>query len=180
MLGSLGVRSSADNRSVVRTFLVGLGIGTSILVLLTWTGRAIIQTAGVLEASVRVLLMASVAMVVAQALGASPIQSRWQVPERWRRSAELDVLGLIYGLLLGLGMLNAVVLTAFWFVLLSAVLVPPWVSAILWFSYALTRHVGFLITFGTIESTVERRTPYTLLTWLAAALTVVSMVSLTL
>jgi hypothetical protein len=71
------------------------------------------------------------------------MQSRWQVPEWWRRGLHLEIAALLYGLVLGTGFATAIVLSAFWvFVALSTIAQTPLVL-LAWAIYGGARAVGF-------------------------------------
>jgi hypothetical protein len=87
----------------------------------------------------------SVLLGVLQVAGVPAVQSRWQVPERWRRLMDVDVLAAFYGLLLGVGGLTAVVVSAFWIFAALSLVVDPRIVVLGWVSYAVVRGVGFWI-----------------------------------
>ena len=93
------------------------------LVLSSAATLAAISTAGRLLPSNHIVLVAIAAVCLAAAAGdlagrrVRP-QIRLQVPERWRRTMQLPVASLLYGLLLGTGFSSAVPAFALWGLLL--------------------------------------------------------------
>ena len=56
----------------------------------------------------------AVALAMIQSIGLSLPQSRWQVPEYWRRTLDTSAVPVLYGAILGAGVFTAVVVGAFW------------------------------------------------------------------
>jgi hypothetical protein len=81
-------------------------------------------------------------------------QSRWQVPEYWRRMLDADVLPVAYGAILGFGAFTSVVVGAFWVFLAATTLHTASVALIGWLAYAAGRISGFF--FGLRHQPVER------------------------
>lgn len=97
------------------------------------------------------LVILTLIAALLQVVGGRPMQSRWQVPEHWRRGLDMDILAAAYGLLLGFGFFTAVVVSGFWlFASLSLVLEP--VTVLLgWTAYAVTRGVAFAFGVSTLK-----------------------------
>lgn len=148
MRGSLGpvgngAKASLNRTAIIYTggLLIGAGLAGSFLSLL----GAGLETAG-LHSVALFLVFVSLAAAGMQVFGLRPPQSRWQVPEGWRRLLDADLLAAFYGFLLGLGGLTAIVVAAFWvFASLSlAIGAGPTLAG--WATYALTRGAGYWIT----------------------------------
>ena len=69
-------------------------------------------------------VLVAVALAVLQSIGVRLPQSRWQVPEYWRRTLDAGTLPVIYGAILGLGVFTAVVVGAFWVFLAETLRYP--------------------------------------------------------
>jgi hypothetical protein len=147
MLGALGpaVRGVALPR---QTVAFGFGLSTMIGSLLAGAVLAavgaLLAAAGLGFLGVGALAVASI-VALAQIAGARPLQSRWQVPEPWRRQLDLDVLAVFYGFILGLGVFTAVVVSAFWVFVAATLIVPLPVALAGWAGYGLARAGGFVI-----------------------------------
>lgn len=102
------------------------------------------------------LLLVYLALVLAilQSVGVPLPQSRWQVPEYWRRMLDADVLPVAYGAILGFGAFTSVVVGAFWVFLAATTLHTAPVALIGWLAYAAGRISGFC--FGSRHQPVER------------------------
>lgn len=148
MVGSLGsVVNGSDQalRRVTGLHLIGLVVGALLVgSFLTVTGAAA-RSLG-LRPVILVVAVLSVAGTASQLVGTPALQSQWQVPEHWRRIMSGDVLALFYGFLLGLGMLTAVVVTAFWAFVALSILVQPPLALAGWTVYALTRGLSFHVS----------------------------------
>lgn len=144
MAGSLGaaVRSEAGGWSRTTTlFGLSLFLGATFAVLpLLLIGQG-------LGPGLREVLLAMMAgvciMTLLQPFGVRPVQRRWQVPERWRRQLASDALAVAYGIVLGPGFLNSVMVSAFWVFLFATLLVPPIAAMAGWAIYETVRTVGF-------------------------------------
>ena len=88
-------------------------------------------------------VLVAVALAVLQSMGVRLPQSRWQVPEYWRRTLDAGTLPVIYGAILGLGVFTAVVVGAFWVFLAETLRYPAPVALIGWSAYAVGRMTGF-------------------------------------
>lgn len=120
----------------------GLIIGASIMgLILTLLGSILIAT------GFRPLLIAPLAVALAltalQSMGVGIPQSRWQVPEYWRRALDANIVPVLYGVILGFGVFTSVVVGAFWvFVALTLRYAGP-VALLGWCCYAAGRIIGF-------------------------------------
>ncbi len=85
----------------------------------------------------------AIALAVLQSAGFGLPQSRWQVPEYWRRTLDAGTLPVAYGAILGLGVFTAVVVGAFWVFVAITLRYPAPLALIGWSSYALGRMTGF-------------------------------------
>ena len=146
MVGALGHAVRAADRRLARTVVVAHVGGLLAGSLLMGGALAIIGAAA--GGSSWTVAPAVVAFVLAlgQALGRRPVQSRWQVPEAWRRGMDLGFLAGLYGLLLGIGVLTAVVVSAFWVFFALSIAVPPTIALGGWLAYAAARGIGFVVT----------------------------------
>ena len=130
MVGSMGPAVSGVGRgskvaAIHLTALVAGALGTALV--LTLLG-AVLRAAKLGWLPVALVGIA-VLLGVLQVAGVPAVQSRWQVPEQWRRLMDVDALAAFYGLLLGVGGLTA----------------DPRVVVLGWVSYAVVRGVGFWI-----------------------------------
>ena len=157
MVGSLGhaVRGAEKRkaRSVALLHTTGLVIGATLIALALATVGAGLRGAGLTDL-LMAFAVASLLIVVAQLAGMRLPESRWQVPEVWRRQIDTSALAFIYGALLGLGIFTAVVVAAFWVFLVLTLLVSPIIAVVGWVLYALARSLGFIVV--TARSTPER------------------------
>lgn len=148
MVGSLGPAVSGANRprsfGTSTAYGLGLVIGSLLTALsLSVLGRGL-EVAG-LKFVATFLVGAALLVAVAQVAGAPVLQSRWQVPEHWRRYLDLDVLAGFYGFLLGIGFVTAVGVSAFWVFAALSLTVSPVVVLGAWLTYAGVRGVGFWV-----------------------------------
>jgi hypothetical protein len=146
MVGSMGpaVSGVGRGRKVAAIHLAALvagALGTALVLALL---GAVLRAAKLGWLPVA-LLGVSVLLGVLQVAGFPAVQSRWQVPEQWRRLMDVDVLAAFYGLLLGVGGLTAVVVSAFWIFAALSLVVDPRIVVLGWVSYAVVRGVGFWI-----------------------------------
>jgi hypothetical protein len=94
--------------------------------------------------SIFVLLVSiALALAVLQSFGLRIPQSRWQVPEYWRRTLDAGTLPVAYGAILGFGVFTAVVVGAFWVFVAATLLYTAPVALIGWTAYAFGRMIGF-------------------------------------
>lgn len=153
MAGALGPAGSGAASSRTRISLIyttGLVLGSAVLALCLATLGQVLEVLGTGRAVSVVIAIASV-LVLLQLLGLRPLQSRWQVPEEWRRLMSMDLLAAFYGFLLGLGLFTAVVLSAFWMLIGLSLLAHPIAVLISWEVYALIRGLGFILASGTTK-----------------------------
>ena len=104
MVGSMGPAVSGVGRgskvaAIHLTALVAGALGTALV--LTLLG-AVLRAAKLGWLPVALVGIA-VLLGVLQVAGVPAVQSRWQVPEQWRRLMDVDALAAFYGLLLGVG-----------------------------------------------------------------------------
>jgi hypothetical protein len=85
----------------------------------------------------------AIALAAMPSIGFRLPQSRWQVPEYWRRTLDAGSLPVAYGAILGLGVFTAVVVGAFWVFVAVTLRYPAPLALIGWLSYALGRMTGF-------------------------------------
>jgi len=145
MVGSLGPvvdGAKPAARRVAMIHGVGLVVGAILMAFALSVIGASLTAVG-LGFATNVLVTAALLAAFLQVFGLPPVQSRWQVPERWRRLIEIDVLAAVYGLLLGFGVLTAVVVSAFWVFVALSLVVSPTTALAGWLVYALTRSAGF-------------------------------------
>lgn len=146
MLGALGpaVRGVALPRQTVAISFGAATLAGSLLAgTVLATVGAVLAAAGLGVLTVSALVGTSV-LAFAQVVGQRPVQSRWQVPERWRRQLDVDVLAVFYGFILGFGVFTAVVVSAFWVFAAATLLVPLPVALAGWAMYGLVRVGGFV------------------------------------
>jgi hypothetical protein len=146
MVGAMGPAVSGVRRSngLALTHLVGLLIGSAIMgLVLILLGSSL--DAGRLKQISIIVLIGSIVVVVLQLVGLPALQSRWQVPEHWRRLLDMNMLAAFYGFLLGFGAFTAVVASAFWVFLALSLLVSPPVVIGGWLGYAAVRGTGFFV-----------------------------------
>lgn len=147
MVGALGpVVHGAERtrRMTIGAYATGLALGSTLLALLLTLAGEAFRAAG-LRPIVLALVALAATVSAMQVLGVGPLQSRWQVPERWRRQMDVEILALLYGFLLGLGVFTAVVVSAFWVLVALTLLAPPALAVSGWLAYALVRTVGFVV-----------------------------------
>lgn len=103
-----------------------------------------------IAAGLRIVLIVpagmAVALAVMQSIGLSLPESRWQVPEYWRRTLEASAVPVLYGAILGAGVFTAVVVGAFWVFAAVTLKYSAPVALIGWSSYALGRLTGFRLS----------------------------------
>lgn len=148
MVGSLGpaVRGAERGRQHRLTILHSGGLLAGALI----AGLALAIAGGGARALdgrdfLRALEFAALAVALIQLGGGRLPQSRWQVPEHWRRHFDIDVLAIAYGLLLGVGVLTAVVVGAFWVFFAASLLLSPGIVILGWIAYAVGRVGGFAV-----------------------------------
>jgi hypothetical protein len=137
--------SGATPRSLRRvTTLHGAGLLAGAIVMsltLTLAGSLVIA------AGLRIILLvpvgAALALAVLQSAGLRIPQSRWQVPDYWRRTLDAGTLPVAYGAILGVGVFTAVVVGAFWVFVAVTLLCTTPVALIGWSAYAAGRMIGF-------------------------------------
>ena len=137
--------SGATPRSLRRvTALHGVGLlaGAVIMSLILALAGALVTAAGLR----RLLIVAvgiALALAALQSVGLRIPQSRWQVPEHWRRTLDASVLPVAYGVILGFGVFTAVVVGAFWVFVAVTLKYSALVALIGWSSYAFGRMMAF-------------------------------------
>ena len=146
MVGSMGpavsgVRQGSKVAAIHLAALVAGSLGTALVLALL---GAVLRAAKLGSLAVALVAIA-VLLGLLQVAGVPPIQSHWQVPEQWRRLMDVDVLAAFYGLLLGVGGLTAVVVSAFWIFAALSLVADPRIVVLGWVSYAVVRGVGFWI-----------------------------------
>jgi hypothetical protein len=132
---------------------VGLFAGAVIMSLALALAGAFVGVMG-LRNLLLLLVYVALALAVLQSVGVPLPQSRWQVPEYWRRMLDADVLPVAYGAILGFGAFTSVVVGAFWVFLAATTLHTALVALIGWLAYAAGRISGFC--FGLRHQPVER------------------------
>lgn len=172
MVGALGHAVRATDRqtrmAVLRSHAAGLLLGSMLMgSFLSALGALLGRT----EWSVAPA-GAAFGLVVAQLFGGRTLQSHWQVPEAWRRGMDLTMLAAAYGLLLGTGVLTAIVVAAFWVFAGLTIAVPVPVAIIGWLAYATSRGIGFAVAAsrGQAEASALPIVGRTALIWIAALL----------
>jgi hypothetical protein len=144
---------TGSDRRVTALHGIGLVAGAVIMSLaLALAGAAM----GVIGLRHLLLLLVYLALVLAvlQSVGMPLPQSRWQVPEYWRRMLDADVLPVAYGAILGFGAFTSVVVGAFWVFVAATTLHTALVALMGWLAYAAGRISGF--SFGLRRQPVER------------------------
>lgn len=137
--------SGATPRSLRRvTALHGVGLlaGAVVMSLILALAGALVTAAGLR----RILIVAvgiALALAALQSVGLRIPQSRWQVPEHWRRTLDASVLPVAYGAILGFGVFTAVVVGAFWVFVTVTLLYPAAVTLMGWSAYAFGRMMAF-------------------------------------
>jgi hypothetical protein len=155
MVGALGPVVHGAKRTRRRTigaYGTGLVLGSLVLALVLGLAGQALRGAGLRPVAI-VLVAAALTLSCLQLLGLRPLQSRWQVPERWRRQIDIEILGLLYGFLLGLGIFTAVVVSVFWVLVVLTLLVQPVVAVAGWLLYAFVRLAGFVVVAKLPEGT---------------------------
>ncbi len=145
------IPSSARRVTALHGF--GLLAGAGIMSLALALAGAVMVAAG-LRYALTLLVYAALALAVLQSAGLRLPQSRWQVPEYWRRMLDADVLPVAYGAILGFGAFTSVVVGAFWVFLAATTLHTAPVALIGWSAYAAGRIAGF--RFGLRHEPLER------------------------
>jgi hypothetical protein len=137
------------------TALHGLGLlaGAAIMSLALALAGAFMAVMG-LRHLLLLLVYAALVLAILQSAGLPLPQSRWQVPEYWRRMLDADVLPVAYGAILGFGAFTSVVVGAFWVFLAATTLHTALAALIGWLAYAAGRISGFC--FGLGHQPVER------------------------
>jgi hypothetical protein len=144
--GRAAVRGTARNpvHRVVVLHGAGLAAGALIMGLLLALGRAVLVGTG-LRSVLVIPAVIALALAVGQCAGLPLPQSRWQVPEYWRRAVDADILPVAYGAILGFGVFTAVVVGAFWVFVAVTLIYPAPVAAAGWLAYAGGRIAGFCL-----------------------------------
>lgn len=145
MVGALGPAVRGADRGQARQVVVvhasGLITGSMLTALtLIALGTALPQSHLALLLPAALLLL-----VAAQILGHGPPQSRWQVPEAWRRGMDVSMLAASYGFILGMGVFTAVVLSAFWVFVALSIAAAPTAGALGWLAYGVARAAAFVL-----------------------------------
>ena len=109
------------------------------------------------------LVLGAAGLSVVQLARPRPLQSRWQVPEPWRRVIDPDVLALLYGFLLGTGVLTAVVVSAFWVFVTLTLVASPLAAISAWMIYGVVRGMSFVAT--SQEKPQDQRARQILVLW---------------
>lgn len=142
-----------SHRRVTALHGAGLVAGAVIMSLALALAGAFMGTMG-LRHLLLLLVYAALALAILQSVGMPLPQSRWQVPEYWRRMLDADALPVAYGAILGFGAFTSVVVGAFWVFLIATTLHTALVALIGWLAYAAGRISGF--RFGLGHQPVER------------------------
>lgn len=129
-------------RRVTSLHSIGLLFGAVLMALLLALARSAALSVG-LGTVLIVPAGIALALAIMQLGGLRLPQSRWQVPEYWRRTLDADVLPIAYGAILGFGVFTAVVVGAFWVFLAATLLYGVPTALIGWAAYALGRAIGF-------------------------------------
>jgi hypothetical protein len=148
MASSLGravcTRSGCDRR-LLGLHAIGLWIGaTAAGLLVALLGRLIPGTGT--QMALDAVVMVVGLLTFGQLFALRPIQSRWQVPRHWMGLLGPETTAGLYGLLLGAGVLTAVVVTAFWAFVVASLVVSPVVAIVGWSCYAAARATGFYVS----------------------------------
>jgi hypothetical protein len=131
-------------RRVTAMHGTGLLFGALFAALVLLVAGSALSAVG-LRPAVEGMVVIALTLAIAQCLGLRVPQSRWQVPEYWRRTFDLDVLPLAYGALLGVGIFTAVVVGAFWVFMATTLLGSPLIAMLGWAAYAFGRGLGFRV-----------------------------------
>jgi hypothetical protein len=134
--------SAKPIRRVTALHGAGLISGAVIMGLFFSLLGLLLVTAG-LRSVMIVLVGIAIALAVMQSIGLSLPQSRWQVPEYWRRTLDASAVPVLYGAILGAGVFTAVVVGAFWVFAAITLRYSAPIAVIGWSSYALGRLTGF-------------------------------------
>ena len=152
MAASLRPAVSGATRTQLRrvTVLHGTGLifGAIVMGLILGLPGSLIGALGLKWIPV-VLAGIALALSAVQSIGFGVPQSRWQVPEYWRRVLDGGTLPMAYGAILGLGIFTAVTVGAFWVFLAISLRYPAPVALIGWSFYALGRLTGFRLALQT-------------------------------
>jgi hypothetical protein len=132
-------------RNVTVLHVAGLLAGSALMGLVLAVAGAAVLSAG-LRPAVNVLVGIAVLLSILQCAGVRLPQSRWQVPEYWRRTLDGGVLPVAYGAILGLGVFTAVVVGAFWVFVAAAPMHTAPVVLLAWGAYGLGRSIGFVVS----------------------------------
>jgi hypothetical protein len=150
---AVGGATPGSLRRVTALHGVGLFAGAVIMSLTLALAGAFMGVMG-LRHFLLLLVYAALVLAILQSVGMPLPQSRWQVPEYWRRVLDADVLPVAYGAILGFGAFTSVVVGAFWVFLAATTLHTASVALIGWLAYAAGRISGFC--FGLRHQPVER------------------------
>lgn len=144
MVGSMGPAVSGVRRGnrVAAIHLAALLVGALDTALVLALLGAVLRAARLGSLPIALVAIA-VVLGILQVGGVPPIQSRWQVPEQWRRLMDVEVFAALYGLLLGVGGLTAVVVSAFWIFAALSLVADPRFVVLGWVCYAMVRGTGF-------------------------------------
>jgi hypothetical protein len=146
MAASLRPAVSGATRTQLRrvTVLHGTGLifGAIVMGLIVGLLGSLIGALGLKWIPV-MLIGIALALSALQSIGFGVPQSRWQVPEYWRRVLDAGTLPIAYGAILGLGIFTAVTVGAFWVFLAISLRYPAPIALIGWSFYALGRLTGF-------------------------------------
>jgi hypothetical protein len=165
MAWTIGLAGREDDR---RRGLIVHSIGTLLgsltmaflLILAAPATRALIDSAGSAAATgAAVVLIAWVPRTLGRRGPAYP-RSSWQVPEHWRQTLPMLFTLVLYGFLLGLGILTDVVLPAYWVLVggsLAVVSLPAVVIA--WTAYGITRAYVVLVGVRQLASSPADEAP---------------------
>lgn len=137
-----GARSIAQ--PVARNHVVGLWLGATLTGLTLALAGVAVQAAH-LQRAAFAIAWAAVGFGVLEVLGLRPVQSSWQVPERWTRQIEVRSLAVVYGFFLGFGVWTAVVVSAFWCMIALTTVVRPAMAIAAWLLYATGRGAAFIV-----------------------------------
>ncbi len=133
-MGSAGRRATRVQSKVCAWHYAGLLAGSMTMASIVAAAAAVTP-----QSTALYLGAACVPLALLEAVGARPPQSRWQVPEYWRRSMDPDISAAAYGFILGFGVFTAVMTLGFWAFLLLALTQPALAIFAAWACYVVGR-----------------------------------------
>jgi hypothetical protein len=164
--------SGGTPSSILRVSIVhglGLLLGALLMGLVLVVVGSAASTIGARQAC-QVLLLVALAVAVLQCFGVKVPQSRWQVPEYWRRFLDPDVLPFAYGSILGMGVFTAVVVGAFWGFVVATSIYGALPALLGWLAYGAGRAIGFRAAIQMPEMALSDRQRW----WLTLATTLLA------